>query len=292
VIAPSGPVDPQRLHYGCALLCDLGLEIVLGTHVLDRSSQVEHLAGEDANRAADLERAWLDPDIAAVICARGGYGATRVLDHLDWAAMARAEPKILLGCSDSTALHQAFAAQLGVATLFGPMVATAVLGESADLVSLTALRTVLFEPERARVLTCPGLRTLLSGQAEGITTGGTLSLLAAGVGGPECRPATGGVVFIEDIDEAPYRIDQMLTQLLRSGWFTGVAAIVAGVWEQCGAPDEIDRLLIERLEPLDVPVLAGLDFGHGIPQLTVPLGVAAKLNANTGTVVLSTPGLL
>jgi muramoyltetrapeptide carboxypeptidase len=273
------------------VLSGLGLEVVVGTHALGHHGG--HLAGEDVDRAADLQSAWLDPGIAAIVCARGGYGAMRLLDHLNWAALAEAEPKILLGCSDVTALHEAFASRLGVATLFGPMPATAIFDEGEPhQESLAALVTMLFAPDRARVLTSPGVRTLIGGEAQGITTGGTLTLLAAGVGSPEHRPAAGGIAFLEDVCEAPYRLDRMLTQLLRAGWFSGVAGIVTGTWRDCGSTEETDRLLLDLLEPLGVPLLAGLDFGHGIPQLTVPLGIAAELDADVGTVVLATPALL
>jgi muramoyltetrapeptide carboxypeptidase len=279
------------LAEGRALLATWGLRVSTGTHVLDRCSGVGNLAGRDADRAADLERAWLDPDIAAVVCARGGYGAMRVLEHLDWAAMGRAAPKIFLGSSDITALHQAVAAHLGVATLFGPMLATATPGEP-DSGSLSGLRTTLFHPEQAQVLTSPEIRVLVPGRARGIITGGTLTLLAATAGTSTAgRGATGGIAFLEDLNEAPYRIDRMLTQLLHAGWFTGVAGVVAGRWLRCGTPAEVDQVLLERLGPLGVPVLAGLDFGHGARQMTIPLGIPAELDTGTGTITLTTPAL-
>src|SRR5690606_32186578 len=136
VVAPSGPAAPSRLEIGCAVLRDLGLDPVVGKHALDRVNLGEpgpvrdgwhRLAGSDADRAADLQAAWCDPDVRAVLCARGGYGATRVLDHLDWDALEAATgtsgrgPKILHGSSDITALHVAFGARLGITTSFGPM---------------------------------------------------------------------------------------------------------------------------------------------------------------------------
>src|SRR5690606_10442393 len=126
VIAPCGPVDPDRLARGIRVLEGLGLKVVTGRGVLRRRG---YLAGTDDERAADLTWAWCDPDVRAVLCARGGYGATRLLDRLDWAALAAAEPKILLGSSDVTALHRAFAERLGVATCFGPMPACATLSD-------------------------------------------------------------------------------------------------------------------------------------------------------------------
>jgi muramoyltetrapeptide carboxypeptidase len=141
VVAPSGPVDPAGLDAGAAWLRGLGLDVTFGAHVRDRHG---FFAGDDAARAADLRDAWCDPEIAAVLCARGGYGAVRVLDHLDWAELAAAPPKLLQGSSDITALHVAFGARLGVATSFGPMVAT--LLADPDPVTAAATRTALLAP--------------------------------------------------------------------------------------------------------------------------------------------------
>ncbi|WSY19089.1 LD-carboxypeptidase (plasmid) [Embleya sp. NBC_00896] len=294
VVSPCSPADPERLRAGCAVLGGLGLDVVVGEHALDEIAP-GHLAGTDRDRARDLERAWRDPDIAAVVCARGGYGATRLLDHLRWDLMAEAEPKILLGSSDVTALHQAFATRLGVATLFGPMPATAGFVTAAgvpDDGTLAHLRTALFAPEDALVFASPRAHCLVAGRARGVTTGGTLTLLAAAVGCPESAPtATGAIVLLEDTGEQPYRIDRMLTQLLRAGRFAGAAGVVAGTWTDCGPADRVAAVLRERLAHLGVPVLAGLDFGHGRPQLTVPLGVEAELDAGAGTLTLTSAAL-
>ncbi|MYS80893.1 LD-carboxypeptidase [Streptomyces sp. SID5474] len=294
VVCPGSPVDPGRLHAGCAVLSDLGLEVVLGAHVLDRQES-GYLAGTDRGRARDLEDAWCDPAIAAIVCARGGYGAARVLDLLSWEAMAAAEPKVLLGASDVTALHAAFAARLGVVTLFGPMPATAGFGAAAgkapDPGTLAQLRATLFAPEDAVELASPDVHALVAGRARGVTTGGTLSLVAGSIGCPESSPATGAIALFEDIGEQPYRIDRLLTQLLRSGWFAGVAGVVTGTWTDCGPVERVEAVLRDRLSPLGVPVLAGLSFGHGPRQLTVPLGVEADLDADAGTLTLTAAAL-
>ncbi|HEU5161465.1 MAG TPA: LD-carboxypeptidase [Streptosporangiaceae bacterium] len=288
VVAPSGPVDPARLAAGCATLRDLGLHVVVGEHVRARVTLAETepvppgwqaLAGTDADRAADLRDAWCDPAVRAVLCARGGYGSTRVLDHLDWAALAGAMaaqgPKILHGSSDITALHVAFGRRLGVTTSFGPMVA-AILADR-EPVSTEHARAALFgaaAPVRGR-------RALAGGCAEGVLTGGNLALLAALAGTPDAaEPATGRIAFLEDVAEPPYRVDRMLGQLLRAGWFAGVAGIALGTWVDCGTPAELDAVFAARFGPLGVPVLAGLPVGHGAPQLTIELGARARLDAD------------
>lgn len=294
VVAPSGPVDEDKLERGCAVLRGLGLQVAPGKHVLDRDG---YLAGSDQDRAADLERAWRDPEVAGVLCARGGYGAVRLLDHLDWAAMAAATPPVFVGGSDLTAMHEAIGQRLGVATLFGPMVATLPVvggegGAEPDGRSLAHLGATLFEPETVQVLGGSGARELVPGTARGVTCGGTLTLLAAAAGTPDLRPASGGIVLLEDVDEAPYRIDRLLTQLVRAGWFDGAVGVVLGSWERCGTgTDGAAGVLARLLAPLGVPVLADVEFGHGTPQLTMPLGVTAELDTAAGTLTLDRPAL-
>ncbi len=291
VIAPSGTLVPERLERGVAVLESWGLEVVVGRHARE---QRRHLAGSDEQRAGDLQRAWCDPAVRAVICARGGSGAARIVDLLDWAAMRAAGPRVLVGFSDVTVLHQAVANRLGLATLFGPMAATVAFAGAdsaadADPASAEMLRATLFAPQSVRVLADGDLRCEVPGRAGGVIVGGTLALLANTVGTPEHRPARGGIALLEDIAEPAYRIDSMLTQLLRTGWFDGVAGIVLGSWTDCG-PGALETVL-ERLAPLGVPLASGLPFGHAVPQLTVPLGLEADLDADAGTLTLRQPAL-
>lgn len=287
VVAPSGPLQPHRLARGSAVLESWGLDVVTGPHVL---ASTGFLAGRDEDRAADVQRAWCDPDIAAVLCARGGSGAARLLDLLDWDEMLRAEPKPLVGYSDATALHEAVATHLGVATLFGPMPATLTFGGDApDEASIDHLRRTLFEPEQVQELRGDGTTCVTAGRATGVTVGGTMALLAGSLGTPESRPANGGIAVLEDVTEPAYRLDNLLTQLLRTGWFEGLRGVVLGSWVDCG--DGALETVCSRLEGLGVPVVAGLPFGHGVPQLTVPLGIEAELDATAGTLTMAEPAL-
>jgi muramoyltetrapeptide carboxypeptidase len=311
VIAPSGPLDPARLTAGCAMLRDLGLEVTVGEHALDsvplgpsragvdgvtgETEGWQRLAGGDAGRAADLVDAWCDPRVRAVLCARGGYGATRLLGLIDWdrmaAAAGRTAPKILHGSSDVTAFHVAFGARLGITTSFGPMAAGELLAEGRGErdEALDHLRTALFGPRTpGRASRVTGDRVLRSGSAEGLLTGGTLALLAALLGTPDAPPpAAGRIVFLEDVAEAPYRIDRMLTQLVQAGWFDGAAGVVLGSWHDCGDPAEIDAIVAGRLGPLGVPILAGIPVGHGPRQLTLELGAPYRLDADALTLTAS-----
>ncbi|MDQ1585790.1 MAG: muramoyltetrapeptide carboxypeptidase [Actinomycetota bacterium] len=287
VVAPSGPVDPARLDRGCAELESWGLQVVRGEHVLDRD---RYLAGRDVDRAADLQAAWCDPTAGAVFCARGGSGATRLLGLLDWRAMGAAPPKVLVGYSDITALQEGVATHLGLTSLFGPMPAAETFaGEAPDRASIDHLRRTLFAPEQVQVLHGGQTTCVNPGTARGATVGGTLALLAGSIGTPESRPAAGRVVVLEDITEPAYRIDNLLTQLLRTGWFDGVQGIVLGSWVDCG--DDAVETICERLAPLGVPMISGMPFGHAVPQLTVPLGVPAELDADAGTLTMTVPAL-
>ncbi|MEV4109580.1 LD-carboxypeptidase [Nonomuraea sp. NPDC049695] len=266
VVSPSGPPNAALLMRGVERLEGLGLKVVVGAHALDRQ-RLDYLAGDDAARAADLQTAWCDPAVSAVFCCRGGYGAARLLDLLDWDAMRAAGPKVLLGSSDITALHNAFAAELGVSTLHGPMAACDILaGEKGpEPRSWQSLQAALFGAQEP----VQGERALVQGRAEGVLAGGNLSLLAS-MCGTRWQPSFAGkLAFLEDIGEEPYRIDRMLTQLLQAGALDGVRGIALGSWVDCGDPYPV---LEDRLCGLGVPVLAGLPVGHGSPQMSVWLG--------------------
>ncbi|MGR4847995.1 S66 peptidase family protein [Streptomyces sp. LARHCF252] len=292
VVAPSGPVPEERLQAGLDILRGWDLDPVVAPHVLGRHRALDYLAGTDAERAADLRDAWCDPSVAAVLCARGGYGAQRMVDLLDWAAMRAAGPKVFAGFSDITVLHQAFATRLGLATLYGPGVAGVDFLKNAR--AQEQLRATLFEPESVRTLTAvpPGGSALAPGRARGVTLGGCLSLLASDLGTPHAHAAArGGLLLIEDIGESPYRLDRYLTQLLRTGWLDGVAGIVLGSWATCGPYEDLRAVFADRLGGLGVPVVEEFGFGHGEGALTMPLGLVAELDAGTGTLTFGEPAL-
>lgn len=282
VVAPAGPVDEALLSRGVRVLEGWGLEVEVGKHVLDRHPRLPYLAGRDSDRAAELQRAWCDPDVDAVLCARGGYGCLRMVDLLDWDAMRAAGPKVFLGSSDVTVLHEAIAARLGQVTLFGPMIA----GELLDDVAQQHLRAMLFRPTSGLVLSGPSVSTFVGGTAEGVLVGGNLSLIVAGLGSPESIAPDGAIVLLEDVTEAPYRLDRLITQLLRVGWFTGVSGLALGSWVGCGELSAVHDVLSDLLGSLGIPAVWELGFGHCPGQLTIPLGVRASLNADEGTLTL------
>ncbi|MGB3443249.1 MAG: LD-carboxypeptidase [Actinophytocola sp.] len=289
LVAPSGPVDEALLARGVSILESWGLVVEVGKHVLDRHPSVPYLAGLDVHRAADLQAAWCDPTVDAVVCARGGYGTMRMVDLLDWDAMAEAGPKLFTGSSDITALHQAIGAQLDVVTLFAPLIASEV---SFDIGAQKHFRQTLFEPESVLTLSGPDSVPLNDGMASGVVVGGNLSLLSSEVGAHDAHvPPDGALIVLEDVNEEPYQVDRMITQLLRSGWFTGATGIALGSWTGCGEPDEVRAVVSDLLVGLGLPVVWDMGFGHCADQLTIPLGVLATLDGDLCTLTLDEPAL-
>jgi len=288
VVAPSGPVPAERLDVGVAHLREWGLDVQVMPHARDTHPGRAYLAGSDTARAADFQEAWLDPDVRAVIVARGGYGAARMVDLVDWDALAATDPKVLVGSSDSTVLHQAVAARLGLVSLYGPM-----SGAASFLRSEWArehLRRTLFEPETARTITGPRAHTLVGGTARGITTGGSVALLTTSVRVGATPPsAAGGIVLLEDVDKRAFHLDSFLTYLLRSGWFDGALGVVLGSWQDC---DPAEPVIMDLLGRLGIPILGELGFGHGPDPVTVPLGVPVELDADACTLTLDQPALV
>lgn len=289
VTAPAGPVNADRLDAGLTVLESWGLTVRETANARGRHEDFGYLSAGDAARAQQLTDAWCDEDVAAVFCARGGYGVQRMVDLLDWETLAAAGPKVLVGFSDITALHQAFAARLGISTVHGPVVTS--LG-SGDEESREHLRSLLFEPESVLSLTPKPVPALVTGRAEGVLVGGNVALLAAEIGSPHMRPAWDSIAVLEDVGEDSYRLDRLVTQLLRSGWFDGVRGIAVGQFTDCGPPETVRRLMQDRLAPLGVPMLWDVPTGHHDRNLAFPFGVPAVLDADTGTLELRERGLL
>ena len=287
VVAPAGPVDPARLAAGLEVLRGWGLEIDVLPGVGGRDQLLPYLAGDDAGRAKDFRAAWLDPAYAAVFCARGGYGVQRMLQHLDTAELLAAEAKLLIGFSDITALHEVFNAA-GVVTIHGPMAAAVEQLQTAT--SRDRLHDLLFRGAVDDLLAPAGATTLVGGRAEGVLRGGNVALLASSIGTPTGRPGA-GIVVLEDVGEDAYKLDRLLTQLLRAGWFDEVAGLVLGDFTEADDPDLVAAVLRDRLGPLGVPAVTGAAIGHERTNLAIPLGARATLDADAGTLRPTSPPL-
>jgi muramoyltetrapeptide carboxypeptidase len=288
VLSVSSPAPPAPLDVGLDVLRFAGLDPVLYPTARDQGSMRRYLAGDDRMRAADLRAALADPAIAGIIFATGGSGAQRTLETMDWDSLAGLPPKVLAGYSDVTAVLEAAARRLGWASLLSPMVASS--GAAIHYSFGSMLRT-LMHPERATEIRFPMATRVAGGLATGVTVGGNLTLLTSSLGTATSWPARGGILLIEEQNEADYRLDRMLTQLRRSGYLDGVAGIVAGTFTGCGEPAAVEEILAERLGGLGVPMIAWANVGHGGYFQTFPVGVAAELDADAAALRLLDPPL-
>ncbi len=275
VVAPAGSYDSNLLQKGVAIWEERGFHV----HVPDGlDQQEEYLAGPDWWRAGVIHDALTDPDIKALIVARGGYGSFRTFERLRFELFPR-HPKIFLGFSDITALHLELWRRHNLATFSGPMIAGTQLSKMSD-VDLDVYFDTLTSPEPPPPVSGSEVRVVLRGEAEGPLLGGNLTLLchAAAAG---CLPdLTGAIVFLEDIFEAPYRLDRMLTVLRLGGHLDKIAGIAGG---QFGPQvDEIllDTIFLDRLGDLGVPIIMGLDIGHGEKNRLVPVGPRGRLETS------------
>jgi len=284
VVAPSSPFDPAGLEAGLEVLRGWGFE---PRHRDDLFERRHYFAGSARRRAAELHEAFEDDDAAAILAVRGGYGVATVLPLLDPAAMRT--PKLICGCSDLTALLSWCVQEAGVRALHGPMVVG--LGRGNDDAGAERLRTLLTstdKPEGLRSAFEDPLQWCVSpGVARGRAVGGSLSILASLCGTPWQVRTDDAVVFLEDVGERPYRIDRLLLQLAQAGTFENARAVVLGDFTGCDEPggavtwrDAVTRVFRE----LAIPVMAGVPFGHGSPNLAFPVGVQVQVDANEGTV--------
>ncbi|HEX3865793.1 MAG TPA: LD-carboxypeptidase [Gemmatimonadaceae bacterium] len=282
LIAPAGPLrDEAELETAINSVRSLGWEPAVGAHVLERDG---YLAGSDERRLADLDRFARDDTVAAIWCIRGGYGAMRLLDRLDYDAWRR-RPKALIGFSDVTALHCAIGRAADLVTFHGPT-ARATLSPFS--------RTSLVEAVCAgasRALLAPAADILHGGRGRGHVTGGNLAIVAALLGTPFAPNFDGAILVLEDVNEAVYRIDRMLTQLRLSGALDRLRGIAFGHFTDVPAePDDHARPLAAVLGEFagrcGIPCLANIPLGHIHDQWTLPLGAAATLDADARTLVM------
>ncbi|GGO18881.1 peptidase S66 [Micromonospora parathelypteridis] len=290
VVSPGGTPSPANMARGIEILRSWGLEVELGAHVFARYG---YLAGTDAQRLADLNAALNDPGVRGVFAARGGYGTQRIVDQIDVAGIRR-DPRVVVGFSDITSIHGRLWRETGLATFYGPMVnwSDSRTGpESAESLRRAVMTTAPVTISRDPAETAAAV--LVPGRATGPLLGGCLTLISTSLGADDAPKFDGAILFFEDVDEAPYSIDRMLTELRRVGVLTRVAGVVIGqITNSVGGPDEWDAaaVLRDRLYDLGVPVLGGLRLGHGNGQLTVPLGSRATIDAVAGTLTVE-PGV-
>jgi muramoyltetrapeptide carboxypeptidase len=289
IVAPARPGD-SRLLRGIQILESFGLVVEVAEHVYDSHG---YLAGTDAERLEDLNRAFRDPAVRCVFGARGGYGTQRIIDGLDEDAVRR-DPKLFIGFSDLTCLHGRLWQSARLVSFYGPLANWSDARTGPD--SIESMRKALMtrdplvlgsdpaEPSSAVRIAGNG-----SGIASGRLLGGNLTIFETSLGTADVPCLDGAIFLFEDTGEAPYSYDRMLTQLLRTGALDRVAGIAIGQFDQAaGAAGEwtAAQAVSDRLQGLGVPVLGGLRVGHGNGQLTVPLGAYATVDTSAGTLTV------
>jgi muramoyltetrapeptide carboxypeptidase len=287
LIAPASPPSDQDIAQARAHVESLGLVAVMGDYIRARNG---YLAGTDAQRAADFNHMARDASVRAIVAIRGGYGTMRILELLDYAAI-RQDPKIVLGFSDLTALLNAVTTRAGVVTFHGPLGAH---GSSWSGAARAYVEQLLFSVQPPPRLRIDAPQPIVSGRARGRLAGGNLSLIAALTGTPFAVPARDAVLFFEETEEAPYRLDRMLTQLALAGALTAARGILVGRCTKCttkGSSPTARQVIAERLLAAERPAVAGAPIGHIPVQWVLPIGVLAELDADAGTLTLLEPAL-
>jgi muramoyltetrapeptide carboxypeptidase len=274
--APAGPVDSEALASGRLALERLGFEVVTREDVLARDG---YLAGSDERRAAELMEFVLDPDISAIVCARGGYGCHRLISRLDAPAF-RAAAKPLVGYSDITTLLLWQRRQAGLVGIHGPMCErVGSLDGEAGSALVRALQGTGPLPRYVG-------RTVVEGWAEGRLVGGSLTVCVASLGTPWEIDTRGAILMLEDVTELPYRIDRMVQQLRAAGKLDRIAGVALGGFTDCEDeryPDwPVERLVVELFGGLGVPVVSDLPFGHGAENRPWPFAGRAALDGTRG----------
>jgi muramoyltetrapeptide carboxypeptidase len=302
LIEPASASDePFQIQLIEEAIVAMGLKPKRAAHLLDRYG---YLAGADKDRAADVNAMFADKDVRAIFAVRGGWGSARLLPHLDWNVI-RANPKLLTGFSDITALHMAIAAKGGFISLHGPNAGSA-WGKS----SWDSFREIAFDgatptfknPETAEDrLVQRRWRTRVlgkgNGKAQGRLLGGNLTVLSALVGTPYLPKFDGAILFLEDVDEAEYRIDRMLTQLGQAGVLKNLKGVVFGQCTDCVNKGNsyggftLNDVLTQHLGSLGIPAYQGAYFGHIADQFTLPVGGLAEIDADAGTLRLLEPAV-
>ena len=271
LVAPASPFEMEKYERGCEVLRNAGYKLLPGRHVFERKN---YLAGGDSERADDLISAFLDPDSAAVICIRGGYGSGRLLPRLPFSTL-RKHPKIFLGHSDITFLHLALFSQLGWTTVHGPNVTGIGNGPEFAQNTLDALSgKSAFEWRFA------SKQVLREGSASGVLLGGNLTCMSHLLGTPYFPETAGAILLIEDCGEPLYRLDRIFFHLRLSGVLPGLGGIVLGDFENCGEAAKIHEMIAAQVKDYPIPVVSGLPFGHGARNEVVPLGAPFLLDTN------------
>ncbi|HUO83911.1 MAG TPA: LD-carboxypeptidase [Thermoanaerobaculia bacterium] len=290
----SNAFEPDRIRLAKEQVEALGFNVVLGEHVFEKHG---YFAGTDEQRAADVNAMFADEAIDGIFFFTGGWGAPRILPHLDF-DLIRRNPKVILGYSDITSLLYPIHQKTGLVTFHGPVAASNIRPWTRRQLERAVMSTdpigVLSNPEKSPdelVERFFRIIPIRPGVATGRLTGGNLTLVSVLMGTPWEIDTDGKILFIEDIHEGLYRVDRMLTQLQLSGKLSTVAGVIFGFCTECPTGDGIgfslEEILRDHLEPLGVPVMSGFAFGHIREMVTLPIGLEATMDAGAGTLTIN-----
>lgn len=291
LIGPSGAVrDEGAIERAAAQIELAGFRVKMGESC---GQKYGYLSGTDEVRARDVNAMFLDDDVAAIMCVRGGYGTTRMLDLLDYEAMA-AHPKIFIGLSDITAMHAAMLKKAELVTFHGPMATSDWTQEMHPFTYASMMKAIgCAEPagEMVNAPEYPARSCVNPGKAEGMLVGGNLMLVTSLLGTPYELDTKGRILFLEEIGEHTYCIDRMLTQLRLAGKFDDCAGVIFGDFKNCRIEYEqyglsIEQIIRDVVAPCGKPVFMGLQSGHCTPKLTLPFGVRARMDADALTLTI------
>ena len=284
IAAPAGPYDEGEFEKGIAAIRNMGFQVRIPEKL---QQPLSFLAGSDEHRASLLMDLFKNPAVDAIICARGGYGSLRILERLDY-DMIRRHPKAFVGFSDISALHTALMMHCGLAVFHGPMVIS--LGKSSSRTN-TSLLEALSTDQPIEIHPDNSI-AIKAGQTTGMVAGGNLATLCHLLGTPFTPIYKDAILLLEDITEAPYKIDRMLFQMKMAGCFDGIKGVVLGSFQQSGSYQEICDIVGEIFKDFKVPVLAGFEIGHNGTNLALPLGLTATLDTEKGGLVFHEPATL
>ncbi len=300
LISPGSYINEDELNESIKNLELLGFKTVCSKNILARDG---YLAGTDKQRASDLDEMFRRKDVKGIVCARGGYGCTRILPMIDYDAIKK-NPKVLVGYSDVTALLFGIYKETHLVCFHGPVGISTFNEFSVDY-----FKEVLIDP--CGKLTLYNAQednndelykpvTIRGGKAKGKLVGGNLSLVVSVIGTPYDVDTENKIVFIEEVDEEPYRVDRMITQMIEAGKFDKAAGIALGVFSGCKTKSkQLDtgysfstlEVLFDRLFPLNIPVVYGMSFGHIVNKFTLPFGIEVELDSLEQTITLLEPAV-
>jgi muramoyltetrapeptide carboxypeptidase len=297
LVAPaSTPSSEEKILKGALYLEKLGYRVKCGKHI---RTVYGYLAGSDNERAEDFNEMVRDKNVKAIFAIRGGYGTPRLLQMIDYRAL-KVHPKIIVGYSDLTALQLAIFRKIGLITFSGPMTGSD-MWRDFDPYTEEHFWRMLTSNRKIGIMNNPAdepLKILRHGKAAGRFIGGNLSLVASLMGTPFQPPMENSILVVEDVEESPYRVDRMLTQLLNAGILHKLKALVFGKFTDCVPSNTndpfltIDQVQEEFMQKIDCPVVINFQYGHIPRKLTVPLGLNARIDTKREKIEVLESGVI